>query len=325
VSLHDPNFSTDKHLQTALRHAPDQDLAPSERVRESVLIYANNAVKPAPENWLKRGLSAFTNWRIKTWQVAGMGALASMLLVIVMVREQMPEEPVWAESDDKSIAQAEVTQNNVQGKAEAPAANAPEAYQAAPQVEEPAAPMREKAKAKPDITNRNLATEQAPAKELAETTQIAAAPELPKTAEVADAAEAVQTPEAAVVAAAPEPAPPAELETKKSLSRARQATGSVMNEAPISQAPMSQALNIDTLLKQGGEATAKQDIAAGNLRILKFETEACEKPNKLEAHDADTNYTVLVICDSEYKTRGELLQSEVDAYNQTMRNWRQTH
>jgi hypothetical protein len=310
VNLHD------EHLKTALRNAPDQDLAPSERVRESVLNYANNAVKPAPENWLKRGLSAFTNWRVKTWQVAGMGALASVLLVIVMVREQAPEEPVWAESDDKSIAQAEVAQS----KAEAPAADAPVAYQAAPQVEEPAAPMRAEAKAKPDITKRSLATEQAPAKELAETTQIAAAPELPKTAEVADAVEAVQAPEPAVVAAAPEPAPPAELETKKSLSRARQATAGAVNEAP-----MSQALNIDTLLKQGGEATAKQDIAVGNLQILKFETQACEKPSKLEAHDADTNYKVMAICDSEYKTQGELLQREVDAYNQTMRNWRQTH
>jgi hypothetical protein len=296
-------------LQTALRHAPDQDLTPSQIVRESVLNYANNAVKPAPENWLKRGLSIFSNWRVKTWQVAGMGALASLLLVIVMVREQMPEAPVWAESDNKSIAQVEVAPNNDQGKAEAPAANAPEAYQAAPQVAEHAAPMRE----------------EAPAKEREETTQIATAPALPKAAEMADAVEAVQAPEATVVATAPTPAPPAEAEARKSLTKARQASASVMNEAPISEAPMSETLNTDALLKLGGEATAKQDIAAGNLRILTIETEVCEKPSNHEAHDAATNYKVLVICDSDNKARSALLQKEVSDYNQTMRSWQQTH
>jgi hypothetical protein len=98
-----------------------------------------------------------------------------------------------------------------------------------------------------------------------------------------------------------------------------------VNEAPISEAPMSQALNIDTLLKQGGEATAKQDIAAGNLRIVKIEKEACERPHKFEAHDVDTNYKVLVICDSDDKARRELSQREVNAYNQTMRNWHQSY
>ncbi len=315
MSLHD------EHLQTALRHAPDQDLAPSQHVRESVLNYANNAAKPTPENWLKRSLNAFTtlhlkNWHVKTWQVAGMGALASMLLVIVMVREQAPDEPVWAESNIKSIAQAEVAQS----KAEAPVANAPEAYQVAPKVEAPDVPMREVAKAK-----RSLASQEPPAKELAETTKIAAAPALSKTAEMADAAEAVQAPEAIVVATAPKPTPPIEVEAKQSLTKARQATIGAVNEAPISEAPMSQALNIDALLKQGGEATAKQDIAAGNLQILKIEKEACEKPNKFAAHDVDTNYKVLVICDSDDKARNELSQREVNAYNQTMRNWHQTY
>ena len=311
----------DEHLQTALRHAPDQDLAPSQHVRESVLKYANNAVKPATENWLKRSLNALTtlylkNWHVKTWQVAGMGALVSMLLVIVIVREQAPEEPVWAEYDNKSIAQAEVAQS----KAEAPVANAPEAYQAAQKVEERVAPMREEAKAK-----RSLASQEPPAKELAETTQIAAAPALPRTAEMADAAEAVQAPEAIVVAAAPKPTPLAVVEAKQSLAKTGQATVGAVNEAPISEAPMSQALKIDTLLKQGGEATAKQDIAAGNLRILKIEKEVCERPNKFEAHDVDTNYKVLVICDSEDKARSELSQREVNAYNQTMRNWHQSY
>jgi len=311
VSLHD------RHLQTALRHAPDQDLAPSQRVRENVLKYAVNAVKPAPENWLNRSLSTLANWRVRAWQVAGMGVLASVLLVIVMLREQMSGEPVWVETDNKSVAQAEVAKSKAEVSA---AANAPEAYQALPQVAERAAPMREEAK--PSLEKRDLATQEAPAKELAETTQIAAAPALPKTAEktseMADAVETIQAPEATVVAAAPAPAPPAEVEAKQGLAKAKQASGSVTNEAS-----MAQALNIETLLKQGGEATAKQDIAAGNLQILKLETEACEKPSKLEVLDADTNYKVQVICDLDDKARSEQLQREVDAYNQTMRSWQQ--
>jgi len=313
----------DKHLQTALHHAPDQDLAPSQSVRKSILNYANNAIKSAPENWLRRSLNAFVNWHLKTWQVTGMGALASMLLVIVMVREQAPEEPIWVEPDNKSVAQVEVSQS----KAEIPAANAPEVYQALPEPAERAAPMREEAKAKPSLEKRELATQEAPAKELAEKTQIALAPELPKMAEMADAAEAVQAPEAAVVAVAPKPkpSPAVELEAKKSLSNARQANIGVVNEAPMSDAQMSQALNIGALIKQGGEATAKQDIAAGNLRVLKIETQACDIATKHQAHDVDTNYNVMVICDADDKARSEQLQREVNAYNQTMRNWHQTH
>lgn len=315
MSLHD------EHLQTALRHSPDQDLAPSQSVRESILNYANNAIKPAPENWLRRSLNAFANWHLKTWQVTGMGALASMLLVIVMVREQAPEEPVWVESDNKSVAQTEVSQS----KAEKPAANAPEVYQAPPELAERAAPMREEAKAKPSLEKRELATQESPAKESTETTQLASALELPKTADMADAAEAVQASEAAVVAAAPKPKPPVELEANKSLSRARQANVGAVNEAPMSDAQISQALNIGALLKQGGEATAKQDIAAGNLRVLKIETQACDIATKHEAHDVDINYNVMVICDADNKARSEQLQREVNAYNQTMRNWHQTH
>jgi len=314
VSLHD------EHLKTALRYSPDQDLAPSQSVQESVLNYANNAIKPAPENWLRRSLNAFANWHLKTWQVTGMGALASMLLVIVMVREQAPEEPVWVESDNKSVAQTEVSQS----KAKTPAANAPKVYQAPPEPAERAASMREEAKAKPSLEKRDLATQESPAKELAETTQIVSAPELPKTADMANAAEAVQAPEAALVAAAPKPTPPVELEANKSLSRARQANVGAVNEAPMSDAQMSQALNIGALLKQGGEATAKQDIAVGNLRVLKIETQACDIATKHEAHDEDKNYNVIVICDADNKALSEQLQREVNAYNQTMRNWHQT-
>jgi hypothetical protein len=300
VSLHD------EHLRTALRHAPDQDLAPSQSVRENVLAYAANAVKPTPAHWLKRSLNAFANWQVKTWQVAGMGTLASVLFVIVMVREQMPEEPVWAETDNKNLAQAEVAQS----KAEMPATNAPEAYQEAPQVAERAAPIREEAKAK-----RSLATQQESVKDLAETTQLAATPELLKTPDMADAVEANQIPEEAVVATAPIPAP-VEAGAKQSLSKARQATASEANEAQILE-----VLNIEALLKQGGEAIAKQDIASGNLWFLKIETEACENHSKLEAHDDVTNYKVLVICNSDDKVRSDLLQREVGDYNQTMRNW----
>jgi len=320
VSLHDPNFATDKHLQTALRHAPDQDLAPSESVRESILNYANNAVKPAPENWLKRGLSTFTNWRVKTWQVAGMGALASVLLVIVMVRKQAPEEPVWAESTVGDLAQ---------NKVESRAAATPESYEqeAAKREVSPSAvapaqqntPMlmeRTEPKAKDALTKEVVPAEAVPAKQLAEKTEMAASPPVMKDkAEVTAAAEA---PEAAVVAAVPASVPStlnttsAEADTQ--LGRAK--TAPAMRRLDAKNDSIS-----EKLINQGGATLAKQDITVGNFRLLKLEIESCDKLAKQDMYDAATNYKVEVINACELDAN--LLQSEVAVYNQTMLNWHQ--
>lgn len=320
MSLHDQNFATDKHLQTALRHAPDQDLAPSERVRESILNYANHAVKPAPKNWLKRALSSFASWHVKSWQVAGMGALASMLLVIVMVREQVPQVTIWAESTVGDLAQ---------NKTESPASATPESYEqeaakrevspsaVAPAQQNTPMPMeRTEPKANDALTKEVIPAEETPAKPLAESTEMAASP--PAMADKAEVSAAAEAPGVSVVAAAPASVP--------STSN----TTSVENDAEIGRAKTAPAMRrlaaktdatAEKLLNQGGADLAKQDIAAGDFRLLKLEIESCEKLAKQDMYDAATSYKVEVINACELDAN--LLQREVDSYNQTMLNWQQ--
>ena len=129
----------DEYLQQALRHAPDQALAPSSKVRERVLDYAENAVKPKPASWLKRCLNAPQAWRVSSWQVAGMGAIASVLLVMVMVREQLPDESIWVKPEVKDVAKNDMEKGNVaQNKIETPVTSAPQQDKLKARQDEPA-------------------------------------------------------------------------------------------------------------------------------------------------------------------------------------------
>ncbi len=301
----------DEHLQQALRHAPDQALAPSRKVRENVLGYAASAVKPKPANWLKRCLNTFDAWRVASWQVAGMGAIASVLLVLVMVREQLPDESIWVKSEVKDVARNRV---------EAPAANAPEQDK----LEAPARSEGPQAKAK-----RSSPAEGAPTKKLAETNTSVSASAAPELADKAnDAVAADKVPETVVTAPAPE--------VKQVLSKTAPASAPAVSGMATYEVPIAHTLItalIKALIKEGGEAVAKKDIEAGNLRILKIEALECGKTGKHESSfDALTNYKVVVleVCRSEGeasndKASSALLQREVGAYNQTMLNWYQTH
>lgn len=351
MSLHDPNFATDKHLQTALRHAPDQDLAPSQSVRDNVLAYATNVVKQAPENLLKRSFNAFVslhlkNWNVKAWQVASMGALASVLLVMVMVREQAPQESIWAESKVGDLAQNkvespdEIEQKNYQLKEHQSEINR---SAEAPELQN--VPMRTEgsmARKSPEVRqsqkkSENLKPEaksglpaiEVPTKQLAETS--------------ADKAEAVETlnaqvaeaPDTAVEAAAPSvpvassapvgaSASVVPTEADAQLASSKRATAS---EHSMRNAVIDHDAIVEKLLTLGGDNLAKQDIAAGNYHVLKLDTEACEKLGKHESHEAETNYKVVVLalCGKDNTARAALLQTEVGSYNKVMRNWQQHH
>jgi hypothetical protein len=100
----------DEHLAKAIKHAPDSDLVPSEIVRKNVLNYANkvnNANKPSQpphKHWLAGLLPNIKNWP-KKWYFAGMSSVAVALLAVIMLREQLPEEPIWRESRVREVAQ----------------------------------------------------------------------------------------------------------------------------------------------------------------------------------------------------------------------------
>jgi hypothetical protein len=80
----------------------------------------------------------------------------------------------------------------------------------------------------------------------------------------------------------------------------------------------------------GGKGAANQDIQAGNLRLLKIETQSkdSETPGcpqltaQTAALDALTGYKIEPVgsCDAT-----DLLLKEVEIYNQTMRDWYSNH
>ncbi|MEI8362429.1 MAG: hypothetical protein WCG35_04320 [Betaproteobacteria bacterium] len=76
----------DKHLQQALQHAPDRELAPNEITRKAVLDYAAIALLQRKSRWLQRCQHILTleYWHIPRWQLAGMGSTIAILLVVAV-------------------------------------------------------------------------------------------------------------------------------------------------------------------------------------------------------------------------------------------------
>jgi hypothetical protein len=277
----------DEHLAKALKHAPDSDFAPSETVRKSVLEHAtkvNMASQSPHKHWLA-GLLA----NIKNWQWAGMSSIAVALLAMLMLREQLPHEMTQPDAAPKVLAQN----------------SAPDKALKEERADMAAAPASVQAEAPARKTSRKAKTEaSAAAPEMADKTVIAALPE--------------------VLAPSPQSAP-AEL-AKQDDSVAAQNTAKV-EAAPAVSAPASDAVvaaeqkseaensnaaakNSVTLVDAGalGVAKANRDIQAGVLRILVAELPA-DKP----LVDETTGYRVERVTD--------LVAEELEAYNQTMRDW----
>ncbi len=296
MSLHD------EHLAKALKHAPDSDLAPSELVRKSVLNYAKQASQHPHGYWLAGLLS-----NIKNWQWVGMSSVAVALLAALMLREQLPEEPIWRESKVREAAQNSAPAPEKALKEErADMAAAPTTNQ----EEAPArtAGTREKAKAEASATG------------MADKTVLAEAPEV-------------------VALPAPVQAPAEQTPSKQALAKQdngvvaentakTEATGA---SAPASDAVASAEQTIATVEKSEAEkpaaaakksvtlvdavalgvAKANQDIHAGVLRIL-----VADWPADKSLVDETTGYRVELAAD--------LVPAELEAYNQTMRDWFKT-
>ncbi len=297
----------DEHLAKALKHAPDSDLVPSELVRKSVLDYANkvnNANKPSQHphgHWLAGLLSNIKNWP-KKWYFAGMSSVAVALLAVIMLREQLPQEPVWREADVKEIAKNSAPAPEIATKEEsvdrtaAPAtiqqeapARTADAQQKA-KVESPAAALDLADKdnvvvaAAPAATTATSPAEQSLSKQNTSDLELRSDLELKGGLETAPASD--------VVADLPE-----------------QATAKPAAVAKKSER-LEGASNLNILEAQG-IAKAKQDIQAGVLRIFVAEWPA----DKLLLDEA-TGYRLELAPD--------LAPAELAAYNQTMRDWFKT-
>jgi hypothetical protein len=303
----------DEHLQQALKHAPDSDLAPSELVRKNVLDYAKHSKQASQYQFLASlfSLSAkalsrmrkpHRNWlagllpNIKNWQWAGMSSVAVALLAALMLREQLPEEPIWSESKVREVAQN--------------TAPAPEIALKEERADMAAAPASIQEEAPARTTG---------AQEKAKEESFATTPELADKDNV-------------VVATAPEvAAPPAPLQASAEQALSKQDNGVVAeNTAKIEAAPAASAGQRSeaekpaaaakksvTLVDAGalGVAKANQDIHAGVLRILVADWPQ-DKPMDKPLLDESTGYRVELAAD--------LVPAELDAYNQTMRDWFKT-
>jgi hypothetical protein len=281
----------DEHLAKALKHAPDSDLAPSETVRKSVLEHAtkvNMASQSPHKHWLADLLPS-----MKNWQWAGMSSVAVALLAMLMLREQLPHEMTQPDAAPKVLAQNSAPEKALkEERADMAAASA------SIQAEAPARNINRKAKTEtPDAAS-------AAAPEMADKTVIAALPE--------------------AVAPSPQSAPVGL--TKQDDSVAAQNTARVeaapsvsasASDAVAAAEKKSEAENSNAAAKKSGMlvdagalgvAKANRDIQAGVLRILVAEWPA-DKP----LVDEMTGYRVELVAD--------LVPEELEAYNQTMRDW----
>ncbi len=324
----------DEHLQQALKHAPDNGLEPSNVVREKVLDYAGKVVKPRRESWLKRTMNL-----LDSWQLAGMGSVAVALLVVVMVREQLPDESMWNVAEVKDVAQGDVAQ----GKVESPAASAPqqdklEARQDAPvnysdaiaavsaEKEMIARADRAQAKAKTSLPEDTKALEK-----LTEKTEIpSASPQMADKDNVAVAAAPVVAapPEKKLAAAAlPATVPASEAASVASTEQKNKLERPAVGETTAGSAARAKVQSVDAVAKPSlfgkktsmldeakasGIAKANKDIQAGVLRILHL---GDDWPTGKPLVDEVTGYRV------ELLTATTMTPAELEAYNQTMRDW----
>ncbi len=316
MSLRDDNLLKDKHLQQALKHAPDNDLAPSELVRKKVLGYANkvnNANKPSQYQFLAspfslsaKALSRMRNphwyWlagllpNIKNWQWAGMGSVAVALLAALMLREQLPEEPIWRESRVREVAQN----------------TAPEKALKEERADMAAAPatIQEEAPAHTAGVERKAKAEEPAATGMADKTVLAAAPEVvaPPAPVQAPAEQTLAKQDNGVVAENT-----AKIETTPAASAPASDAVASAEQKSEAEEPATAAKKSVMLVDAGalGVAKANQDIHAGVLRILVADW-AADKP----LVDETTGYRVELAAD--------LAPEELAAYNQTMRDWFKT-
>jgi hypothetical protein len=380
MSTRDDNFKNgnfkDKHLQKALQHAPDSDIAPSEVTSKAVLDYADEALKliretrskSSQESWFSRLKNVFNSWKIPSWQLTGMGSLAASLLVVVMIWHENPDDPMQVATGPSDVVQSEAVQNEAAKNeavetAPAPAINEEQVTSAESVTPKLQDKVETKAVAKAKSNKQETqTTSQASIEAPADKTVVATAPAAASTQGLekeADGARLKARPKDSTVTAdaAPTPAPiaaapapvsepvataKAEVNAEGSLEASTDAASqqTAARTAPVNKAakkmddaeqaeadlpstaaaakPANNTLAL-ALSKQGGQALANKDIQAGKLRILYLSNEA-----ESSAVDDATGYrkeAVLANKDAGEEASLKSLAAEVEAYNQTMREW----
>ncbi len=99
----------DKHLQQALKSAPDRDMVPNEATRAVVLNYANNAVKRRDKAWLNPISNFLREWLGVSWHMAGVGSAVATVLVVVVFWHELPDDTMRKAATPSEEAQISAT------------------------------------------------------------------------------------------------------------------------------------------------------------------------------------------------------------------------
>lgn len=323
MSLHD------EHLQQALKNAPDSDMAPSDAVRKKVLDYAEGTAQPKRINFFKHCVKLFSDWRMTSWQLVGMGTVASVLFITVVLRGQLPGDSLWLDAGTQDIAQTKaepatarpLQEDKLDAEKEEIAEAAADANSGVLELTmEPKIISRveeEQAGAKKSLVTETELVETKPA-EIKLSRQLAKKIERP----AIDFEDKVAAIEAASLPTpiknrAADIAETVEADTfDRSAMQSEDKVVARMSrpkvETKAKRAARKQVL--PELAAVSGAALAKKDIQAGTLRIFYAEN---DWPVYKPLLDDETGFQVQMVENSDIK----LSNDELEAYNQTMRHW----
>ena len=329
----------DEHLQQALRHAPDHDLAPEASTRRAVLDYAARSIE-SRQNWLLR------LWQAPSWQLAGLSAAMAALLVVVVIWHKPPELPIQVASAPADAVQRKADASSVGAIAKPDAGSASASANVSANVSPSVSTPMVVAQAEPragrrqaDEKAKGMALDQAAPAAPAEKLVIASAPEAEAVLQVGrnEAAPAAMKERAFPSesgAAAPAAAPLVMAERSDALSKqeadkavpekkaamadaAKPETRAKVASAPQQTAGALAGAGVSELAaaRVRGAENAARDIHAGTLRILSLDKSL---PSSKQLIDEVTGYRVELVGDPNPSVA---FVAEVEAYNQVMRDW----
>lgn len=346
----------DQHLQQALKHAPDCELAPSDETRAAVLAYADKAVKCKQVSWLQHIASLLHVW--SSWGMAGVGSAVATVLVVVVFWHELPDDTMseastLSERNEIRVADSAVERSPEVAPAEKSLSRALSDAAAPPQessarVDEKKVVidvMPSKAKSVSAVESRKRITNAGQLRHkssgLAEVIpQTAPAPAVIELGTARAPVVVTSSIEAPSANMKDEPSKELQLESDASLNVHRERAMSkkyaaksdvlgAVSKKDAGQAQESLAF-LARIKNEGGKNLANQDIQMGNLRLLTVEVQSkdlgtlnCPKLSDMaDTVDALTKFKVqsLVSCDAT-----DSLLKEVEIYNQTMRNWHDNH
>ena len=311
----------DEHLRQAIKHAPDRELTPSDATRAAVLAYADNALKQTRETWLTRPSKVWREWFGASWHITGIGSAVATVLVVVIFWHELPDDSMrkvaapseQTEASERAELSVVGSVTSSADKRVATEANADKI------VQKKAAQVTSSRKEKSSLPT----VSQAPAplvKEAQMPAAVASAPALMQDDVAAQNAPVGMMSLPEVV----QNAPKVELE-QKATSTAK-LDGALSKYIPQRNELANLLVEINT---EGGAVTANKDIQALRLRLLALDEQSvqgngtCPPPTQHSTvMDITTGYNVetISVCNAPAS-----LLSEVEAYNQTMRNWYAKH